>query len=80
MQDLKWVVPYHEGSVRYFKEVGIWTDDVEAHNQALIARQNLLAGAWSQVDKSGDADSFKARWMEERRKVLEANNLPVVFN
>lgn len=30
--------PYHDGAVRYFKEVGMWTDAHEARQQALLAQ------------------------------------------
>src|SRR5690606_13469607 len=41
-----WVVPYHEGAVRYWREIGAWNDEFDAHNQELIRRQEVLATAW----------------------------------
>lgn len=42
-QVLDWIVPYHDGAVRNLREIGVWTDAHEAHNQALLARQAILA-------------------------------------
>ncbi len=30
--------PYHEGAIRYFKEAGIWTDEMEEWNNALLTQ------------------------------------------
>lgn len=29
-------IPYHEGAVRFFKEIGVWTDDMEARQAELL--------------------------------------------
>ncbi|QPM90571.1 TAXI family TRAP transporter solute-binding subunit [Pseudooceanicola algae] len=31
------VIPYHDGAVRYFKEAGVWTDAMQAQQDALLA-------------------------------------------
>src|SRR3546814_10179218 len=55
-QVLTWVVPFHEGAIRYYKEVGKWTSEIQAHNDALIERQGVLKKAWEGL-VSGDAPS-----------------------
>jgi TRAP transporter TAXI family solute receptor len=70
-QVFEWVVPYHEGAIAYFKEIGKWDDDAQAHNDKLIARQNVLAEAWAGMDKGLEAEAFKANWMELRAAALE---------
>ncbi len=82
VQDLMWVIPYHTGAIRYFQEAGVWTDETEAHNQSLIARQELLATAWSTLDHeaAGEGDAFAAAWMKTRSEALVAADLPVVFD
>jgi hypothetical protein len=30
--------PYHEGAVKYYKEVGLWNDKVQKANDALLAK------------------------------------------
>ena len=35
-------VPYHEGSIRYFKEKGLWTDNAQAYQEMMLKRQRDL--------------------------------------
>src|SRR5512141_399062 len=51
-QTKKWVVPVHPGAVKALKEAGQWSDDQEAHNNALFKRQAVLAAAWTDYGKS----------------------------
>ena len=44
-QTKNWVVPVHPGAVKALKEAGQWTDEQEAHNNALFKRQEVLAAA-----------------------------------
>ena len=46
-QVFAWIVPYDEGAVRYFNEIGAWSAAHEANNQALLERQRVLAAAWA---------------------------------
>lgn len=32
------VVPFHDGAVRYYKEKGVWTDEMEKKQQALLSK------------------------------------------
>lgn len=77
-QDFTWVVPYHDGAIRYFKEAGLWSDDAQAHNDNLIARQQALAAAWDAL-KAEDPDDWQAAWEEHRRKALADGGFSVVF-
>ena len=65
------VVPYHEGSVRYFKSIGVWSEEAEAHNNRLIERQSVLAQAW-QAHLASDPDNFTEAWMQRRAAALSA--------
>lgn len=80
-QIFKWVVPYHAGAVRYWREIGAWTDEHEAHNQALIRRQQVLADAWGEVEGEDidDRDAFVARWQQVRAERLEAAGFDPVW-
>ncbi len=74
-QRFKWVVPYHEGAVRYFKEKGVWNDEYEKHNQQLIRRQEALAKAWERaLDEAQKQQVALARfpdlWMKIRAEEL----------
>jgi TRAP transporter TAXI family solute receptor len=70
-QNFQWVVPFHEGSVRYFQSIGVWSDEAQAHNQRLIERQDVLAQAW-QAHKAEDPDDFTEVWMGRRAEALTA--------
>lgn len=73
-QVFTWVVPYHDGAVRYWKEKGVWTAKAQAHNDSLIKRQGVLAAAWKAMlaDKmKRDKAAFRAAWMKRRAAALE---------
>ena len=78
-QVFDWVVPYHEGAVKYWQEVGVWSDSLEAHNQSLIRRQEVLSFAWEEVaNKNLDNEAFAALWQQTRATYLsEAGFDPV---
>jgi len=72
-QNFKWVIPYHEGTVRALKEAGVWTAEHEAHNQSLLKRQDTLAAAWAELLKGNPPDdkaSFTKAWMDVRSAAL----------
>jgi TRAP transporter TAXI family solute receptor len=81
-QTKKWVVPVHPGAVKALKEAGQWSDDQEAHNNALFKRQAVLAAAWADYGKSGppsDDKEFLAGWMKARAAALQKANMPNGF-
>jgi len=80
-QVFDWVVPYHEGAVSYWREIGVWTDEIDAHNQELIRRQEVLAAAWVEVIAQNirDRDQFVAAWMQIRAQHLDAAGFDPVW-
>ena len=67
----KWPYPWHEGSIKYLKEVGLWGPAQEANQQPLIDRQEALAELWNKtIDEATDAKmattEFPAFWLEKR--------------
>ena len=70
-QNFQWVVPFHQGAVRYFKAIGVWSDADDAHNTRLIQRQTVLATAW-QAHQAENPDDFSAAWMVRRAAALDA--------
>ena len=78
LQDLEWFVPYHAGAVAYFKEIGVWSGDAEAHNERLIARQKALAAAWAALKAENPAD-WESAWAERRHQVLKDGGFQIVF-
>lgn len=77
-QNFTWVVPYHEGAIAYFKEVGVWSDEAQAHNDLLIERQDVLLAAWKELEAEAP-DDWTAAWSDKRRAALEEAGFEVVF-
>jgi TRAP transporter TAXI family solute receptor len=77
-QNFEWVAPYHDGAIRYYKEVGVWTDAAQAHNDNLVARQAALKAAWVALKAEAPAD-WLATWNIKRREALAAGGFEVVF-
>ena len=76
-QRFAWVIPYHDGAIRYFKERGVWSDELQTHNDRLVERQQVLAAAWEralaeQAAKEIAAADFPAFWMGIRTEELKA--------
>lgn len=81
-QTKKWVVPVHPGAVKALKEAGQWSDDQEAHNNALLKRQAVLAAAWADYGKSNppsEDKEFLASWMNTRAAALKKADMPNGF-
>jgi TRAP transporter TAXI family solute receptor len=81
-QTRNWVVPVHPGAVKALKEAGQWSDDQEAHNNALFKRQAVLAAAWAEYGKSNppsDDKEFLANWMNARAAALKKAGMPNGF-
>ena len=78
-QPLKFVFPYHPGSIAYFKEKGVWTAEHEQHNAMLMKRQDVLADAWKKMDMNLDDDALTAAWQGARAAALEAAGMDVPF-
>jgi len=80
-QTMKWVVPFHPGTVKAMKEAGHWTAEDQAHNDALIKRQGILAAAWTAFVKTNPPDDkFSEGWAAARKEALAKANLPDAFN
>jgi len=82
-QNLAWVLPYHEGTVRAFREAGVWKPEHEAHNQKALKRQETLAAAWSAFLKTNppeDRDAMRKGWMAARGAALKQAGFDTIFD
>ena len=77
----QWVVPWHQGTVKYFRELGVWGEADEIHNQRLLERQSVLQAAWDEHtdDDYVDADEFRSAWQMRRVAALEAAEFDPVW-
>ena len=80
-QVLDWVLPYHEGAIRYLEEAGVWSGDLQAHNDALVERQDLLQKAWeAYIEEAPDDEAaFDQGWQKARLAALEEAGQSPVF-
>lgn len=79
-QDYMWVLPYHAGAVKYLKEKGLWTAEMQAHNDALVKRQDVLAATWGDYVKTKPADdAFMAGWVKARAAGLKKAGMDPVW-
>lgn len=71
-QIFAWAIPVHDGAIRFFKEKGLWTAENQAHNDALVKRQDVLAAAWKSYTEKAPADDkeFQTGWMKARAEAL----------
>ena len=70
-------VPYHEGAVRYFEEIGVWTDAAQENQERNLQRQEVLMAAWERYiqDAPTDRDAFQKGWMAARYDALQDHDL-----
>lgn len=65
--------PWHEGSVRYLKERGIWTDEDQAWQDRRLARLRRIQAGWDEAKRafSGQGDAaWTAHWEKFRVEKL----------
>ncbi len=74
-QRLQWVLPFHNGAIRFFKEQGKWTDADQAHTDSVLKRQEVLMAAWQ---ASGKGEDYAA-WMKARAAALDAAGFDPVW-
>ena len=82
-QNLAWLLPYHAGAVRAYKEAGAWKPEHEAHNQAALKRQATLGAAWAaylKTNPSDDKAAFQKGWFTARAAALTKAGMDIIFD
>ncbi|MFC2032257.1 TAXI family TRAP transporter solute-binding subunit [Chloroflexota bacterium] len=69
--------PYHSGAIKYFKEKGVWTEQLQKNQDELVARQKALRAYWNQVLDEAIAAGKKGKeipaiWLEKRAERFPA--------
>lgn len=79
-QVLDWAVPYHASAIAFFEEQGMWSEELQAHNDRLLERQRVLARAWEETtaERSG-GEGFREFWMERRAEALRSAGFEPIF-
>lgn len=70
-------IPFHEGAVRYLKEIGLWTDEDQAWNEKRQARMDAMTEAWeSFLSENGGLSEaeFAEAWMARRSEIIASLN------
>ena len=81
-QKLSWVLPYHDGTIKAMREAGVWKPEHDAHQQAMVKRQGVLADAWAGYMKTNPpeaADAFRKGWTAARAGALGKAGMDPVF-
>lgn len=70
-------IPFHPGAIRYYREIGEWTEAAEAQNQSNLHRQATLQTAWDSFFPTAPEgyDEFEQAWLVTREKALAAEGL-----
>jgi len=71
-------VAWHPGTIRYFKEIGVWTDEMEEQQQELLEHQVRFQEAWATATEEADEltlspTEWKEMWEEIRQQIPGAS-------
>lgn len=64
-------LPMHDGSIKYMKEIGLWTNEHDKMNQKRIEYQGKLKELWDElnaerIEKGMKDDEFNEYWMNKK--------------
>lgn len=80
-QVFDWGMPFHPGAIRYYKEAGVWTDELDEMNADMLHRQGVIQDAWQAFmnDNASGGDDFERRWLSARAEALEDAGLNPIW-
>jgi uncharacterized protein len=64
-------LPFHDGAIKYFKELGIWDEKADQHQTSLIARQQKLKEAFEAYKATNPSNkNFALGWRTAREQAF----------
>ena len=71
------VYPWHNGAIKYFKEIGVWTDRLERNHKNALDRQAKLYKLWEaalvEAEQKGVKSTDLPKFWQEKRKAALAD-------
>ena len=77
-QALDWVMSFHPGAIRYYREQGMWTEEHQAMQDDRLAREKVLLDAW-EAYRASPEDQFEKGWMKARAEALSDAGLEPIW-
>lgn len=69
-------IPFHEGTIQFFKENDLWDEQKQAKNDELIEGYEQLQDAWNQVKEEASKqkvpdDEFPDFWLKKKDELIQ---------
>lgn len=75
-----WVVPFHDGAIRYFTERGIWDAEKQTHQDRLLDRGEKIRKIWADfMATNPKEEGFRDTWMAYRYEALSEAGIDPVY-
>lgn len=65
-------VPFHEGTIAYLEEEGLWTEEAEERNNELLKRGEALRAGWEEFIAEADKDNIADEWTAWKEANLDS--------
>lgn len=69
-------IPFHEGTIQFFKENNLWDEQKQEKNDELIERYEQLESAWDQVKEEANKqkipeEEFPDFWLQKKDELIQ---------